>query len=125
MPSRYFVRPSDLTPYSPANHVGTTNLRMIGAENVGARNIEMIHGTVEPGQGALPHAHPGIEQVVYVLEGRARAEVAGESAEVGPGDVCYFPPDIPHVFTAVGDQLVKVLVIYTPPYEENPARAIR
>lgn len=125
MSSRYFVRPSDLKPYSPANHVGTTNLRMIGAENVGARNIEMIHGTVEPGQGALPHAHPGIEQVVYVLEGRARAEVAGESAEVGPGDVCYFPPDIPHVFTAIGNRLVKVLVIYTPPYEENPARAIR
>jgi quercetin dioxygenase-like cupin family protein len=125
MASRYFVRPGELTPYSPANHVGTVNLRMIGRDNVGARNIEMIHGTVEPGQGALPHAHPGIEQVCYLIEGRARAEVAGETAELGPGDACYFPADIPHVFTAIGEQPVKVLVIYTPPYEENPARAIR
>jgi hypothetical protein len=60
--SKYHVRQSDVKPYSPANHVGTQNYRMIGAETVGAKQIEMLIGEVEQGKGALPHAHPGIEQ---------------------------------------------------------------
>ncbi len=123
--SRYFVHFDEVAPYHPANHTGTSNRRLIGRDNVGARQIEMLHGTIEPGRGALPHAHPGIEQVCYLLEGRAIAEVGGERREMGPGDCCFFPADTPHVFTAVGDAAVKVLVIYSPPYEENPARVVR
>ena len=123
--SRYFVRAADVPAYHPANHTGTVNRRLIGAENVGASKLELVLGVVEKGKGALPHAHPGIEQVCYMLEGRARAEVGGEACELGPGDCCFFPPDLPHVFTVLSDEPVKVLVIYSPPYEENPARAIR
>jgi hypothetical protein len=32
---------------------------------------------------------------------------------------------MPHVFTVVSDAPVRVLVIYSPPYEENPSRAVR
>ncbi|MBE7424607.1 MAG: cupin domain-containing protein [Ideonella sp.] len=71
------------------------------------------------------HAHPGIEQVCYLLAGRALAEVGGQRAELGPGDCCFFPADMPHVFTAVGEQAVEVLVIYAPPYEEDPQRVVR
>ena len=123
--SRYFVKAADVPPYQPANHTGTVNRRLIGAENVGARKLEVVLGLVEKGKGALPHAHPGIEQVCYMLEGRARAEVGGEACELEPGDCCFFPADMPHVFTVVSDEPVRVLVIYSPPYEENPARAVR
>ena len=122
---RYFVRAGDVPGYHPANHVGTVNRRIIGRETVGAKQLEVVHGTIEKGKGALPHAHPGIEQVCYMLEGRARAEVGGETCELGPGDSCFFPPDLPHVFTVVSDEPVKVLVIYSPPYEESPDRVIR
>ena len=123
--SRYFVRHEDVSPYHPANHTGTVNRRLIGAENVGARRLELVHGTVEKGKGALPHAHPGIEQVCYMLEGRARAEVGGEVCELGPGDCCFFPADVPHVFTVVSDEPVEVLVIYAPPYGEAPHKTKR
>ena len=119
--SRYRVRPQDVRPYSPANHVGTRNLRLIGKETVGAKQVEMLIGEVERGQGALPHAHPGIEQVCYLLEGAARVEVGGESFELGPGEACFFPADVPHVFTATSER-AKVMVIYAPPYEEDPKR---
>ncbi|WP_414444384.1 cupin domain-containing protein [Burkholderia sp. 22PA0106] len=122
---RYFVRLNDIEGYHPANHVGTLNRRLIGPETVGAKQLEMLHGTIEKDKGALPHAHPGIEQVCYVLEGRAIAEVDGQRAELGPGDCCYFPADAMHVFTVVSDEPAKILVIYSPPYEENPARVIR
>jgi mannose-6-phosphate isomerase-like protein (cupin superfamily) len=122
---RFFVRQDDVPPYHPANHVGTVNRRLIGPENVGARNIEVVLGMIEKGKGALPHAHPGIEQVCYMLEGRARAEVGGEVCELGVGDCCFFPADMPHVFTVVSDEPVRVLVIYSPPYEERPERVVR
>ena len=30
-----------------------------------------------------------------------------------------------HVFTVISDEPVKVLVIYSPPYEESPERVVR
>jgi quercetin dioxygenase-like cupin family protein len=121
----YFVRVDDIAGYHPANHVGTLNRRIIGRETVGAQQLEVIHGTIEKGKGALPHAHPGIEQVVYVLEGRAVAEVAGQRRELGPGECCFFPADTMHIFTVISDEPAKILVMYAPPYEESPDRVIR
>jgi quercetin dioxygenase-like cupin family protein len=123
--SRFFVKASEVKPYSPANHTGTVNRRLIGPETVGARQLEVILGQVEKGKGAQPHSHPGIEQVCYMLQGRARAEVAGEAMELGPGDCCFFPADAPHAFTVLSEEPVKVLVIYAPPYGESPDKARR
>ena len=123
--SRYFVRRGERESYAPANHTGTLNRRLIDRKTVGAKQVEVVHGTLQPGKGALPHAHPGIEQVCYILAGRAVAEVAGERAELSAGECCFFPADMPHVFTAIGDQPAEILVIYSPPYEEHPDRVVR
>lgn len=122
---RWLVRESDVRGYHPANHTGTLNRRLIGADTVGARQLEVLVGVIEKGQGALPHSHPGIEQVCYLLSGTARAQVGDESAEMVPGDCCYFPPDIPHVFTVTSERPARLLVIYAPPYEESPDRVMR
>ena len=121
---RHIVRAKDVESYSPANHLGTQNRRLIGEETVGAKNIEIVLGVVGKDGGAQPHLHPGIEQVVYVLEGRARAEVDGEVGEMEPGDTCYFPPDTPHSFTAISETPVKCLVIYSPPYHESSEKGV-
>jgi len=125
MAGRYFINAGDVEPYSPANHTGTVNRRLIGPETVGSESLELLEGTVEPGQGALPHAHPDLDQVIYMLTGTARAEIDGQSRELGPGDAAFFPKGMPHVFTVIGDRPAKVLVIYTPPYMENPTQAVR
>lgn len=125
MSQHYFVRGADVVPYHPANHTGTTNHRLIGPETVGATGVEVLLGVIEKGQGALPHAHPGIEQVCYLLEGSAVAEVNGERSELGPGDACYFPPDSMHIFTVTSETPAKVLVIYTPPYCESTEKVVR
>jgi len=123
--SKFCIKADAVKTYSPANHTGTVNRRLIGPETVGAQQLEVVLGLVEKGKGAQPHSHPGIEQVCYMLEGRARAEVAGESMELGPGDCCFFPANAPHVFTVISDEPVKVLVIYAPPYGESPDKAVR
>src|SRR2546428_6826029 len=70
-PSPYVVRQDAVTPYSPLNHEATVNRRLVGRDNVGARQLEVVLGVVARGGGALKHSHPGIEQACYVLEGRA------------------------------------------------------
>ena len=124
MKSRFHIRQADVAPYSPANHTGTKNFRMIGPETVGAKQVEMLIGELGRGKGALPHAHPGIEQVCYLLEGEAHVEVAGEKFEMKAGEACFFPADQPHLFIATSEK-VRVMVIYAPPYLENPANVRR
>lgn len=124
MSKRYFVRGAEVPGYSPANHTGTVNRRLIRPETVGAKGVEVVLGVIEKGKGALPHAHPGIEQVCYLLEGTALAEVDGERCEIGPGDACYFPADTMHVFTVTSER-AKLLVIYSPPYGESRDQVIR
>jgi quercetin dioxygenase-like cupin family protein len=120
-----FVQAELVEPYTPVNNTGTVNRRLIGPETIGARQLEVILGVVEKGKGALPHSHPGIEQVCYLLEGAARAKVAGETMELAPGDCCFFPADAPHVFTVTSNEPAKLLVIYTSPYCESPHKAKR
>ena len=125
MKRNYFVREADVPAYSPANHAETFNRRLIGPETVGARHLEMVLGTIgEKGGGALPHKHPGLEQVCYILQGSARAEVDGQVADLGPGDTCFFPAGMPHIFTRTSDEPLRVLVIYSPPYLENKEQGV-
>jgi mannose-6-phosphate isomerase-like protein (cupin superfamily) len=125
MKKPHFIRPEDVKGYHPANHLGTTNYRFISPETVGAKNVEVLLGVIEKDKGAQPHKHLGIEQICYMLEGRAMAEVAGDKKEIGPGDCVFFPADTMHVFTAMSDMPVKMLVIYSPQYGEDTAKTIK
>lgn len=122
---KWIVRESDVEGYSPANHEGTVNKRLIGPDSVGAKHLEVLLGTIECQKGALPHAHPDIEQVVYIISGTADVEMDGEKGAMGPGDCCYLPPNKKHVFTVTSKEPARIIVIYSPPYEEHPDRVIR
>ncbi len=124
MESKYFISPQEVSTYKPKNHIGTVNRRLVGRDN-GAKNLEIILGVVDKGPGALPHVHPQLEQVCYMLEGRARVEVGGYCREIGPGECCFFPANEPHLIVVVSEKPAKVLVIYSPPYYENPAQGIQ
>ena len=124
MANSYRVRQSEVTPYAPANHSGTKNYRLIGPETVGAKQLEVLIGEIERGKGALAHAHPGIEQVCYLLAGAAHVEVAGEKFELAPGEACFFPAGARHQFIVTSAR-AKVMVIYAPPYGEDPAKVRR
>ena len=124
--SRYLIQEKDIAGYSPANHHCTVNKRLVSQSNVGAKHMEVVLGTLEKGGGALPHAHPGMEQACYLLEGTAEVEVEGEAPfAMQPGDTCFFPEDVMHIFRVTSDTPVRLLVIYSPPYAENPARVRR
>jgi quercetin dioxygenase-like cupin family protein len=54
------------------------------------------------GEGAKQHAHPH-EQVLFVLSGRVRMKIAGETCELGPREVAHMPPNVPHSLEAIED----------------------
>lgn len=124
MSSKYHVRQAAAPTYTPTNHEGTRNQRLIGRDNVGAQNMEVVLGTIQRGGGALPHAHPGVEQACYLLEGTAHVEVGDDAFEMVAGEACFFPAGSMHVFQVTSSS-ARVLVVYSPPYEENPRRVIR
>jgi quercetin dioxygenase-like cupin family protein len=117
------IRASEMQGYSPANHHGTTNLRLVGPEN-GAKQMEIVLGDIVRGGNAAAHAHPGLEQAAYVLEGTAFAGIDGVEHEVRPGDMLFFPQGVFHSIRVTSERL-KLLVVYAPPYGEDPAKVIR
>jgi quercetin dioxygenase-like cupin family protein len=122
--SHYITRAADVVPYSPANHTGTKNYRLVGPAVNGATTMEIVLGDIERNEGTPPHAHPGIEQAFYMLEGEAIAGIDGVEHHVRQGDMVFFPANVFHSFKAVSER-IRVLVIYSPPYGENPAELIR
>jgi quercetin dioxygenase-like cupin family protein len=122
------VRAADLaaetTAYSPANHTGTSNVRVIGPETVGAAALEVLIGTIVKSQGAKPHAHPHLEQCAYMMQGTGESQAQGRTDVLATGTWSYVPAGAFHAFRITSDQPGRVLVVYAPPYGENPVHTI-
>ncbi|MBI3964630.1 MAG: cupin domain-containing protein [Chloroflexi bacterium] len=113
---QYLIRQDEVPTYSPPKHQKTVNRRLVGRQNVGSENLEVVLGLVHPGGMAEMHSHTDLEQVVYILEGKGEVRVGDDfKSECGPGDTLYFPKQTPHYLAAIGDQPLKCLVIYGPP----------
>lgn len=117
-PLVFFMTEEKAKPYSPSGHTGTVNRRLVSPET-GATQMEVLIGRIEPGQGATPHFHPGIDQFCWMLEGQARVTIGDYEQEIGPGECCFFPAGMAHTFTTIGNTPVRVLICYAPPYGEG------
>jgi quercetin dioxygenase-like cupin family protein len=118
------VRAADLAAYAPANHTGTSNVRVICPETVGATALEVLVGTIVKSHGAKPHAHPHLEQCAYMIEGAGESQAQGRTEAMGRGTWSYVPAGAFHSFRVTSDEPGRVLVVYAPPYGENPAQTI-
>lgn len=73
--------------------------------------MSVIQFTIPEGSGPPPHVH-NCAELVYVVEGKARFHVAGETIEAGPGAVLHFPEGTEETFEPIGQ--VKLVIVYTP-----------
>jgi transcriptional regulator with XRE-family HTH domain len=76
-----------------------------------ARDVAIFEGTVPPGTRTGFHEHPGDEHHV-VLSGRLRITQGETSVEAGPGDYVLLDGTLPHDAEAIGDEPVRLLIIY-------------
>ena len=117
----FVIHPESVNAYSPANHTGTSNQRFIGRETVGARHVEALIGTIVAGQGAHPHAHPTLEQATLMLQGECVGQIEGQEVTLKAGELLFNPMGKFH--SVVTKTPVRLLVVYAPPYAENPNAA--
>jgi len=122
--SKYVIRPDEIEAYSPANHTGTRNKRLIGPRVNGARHLEIVLGEIDRNEGAVAHMHPDLEQAVYVLEGEAVVRIDDVPTEIRAGDLVYFPAKVFHDIK-VTSPVIRMLVIYGPPYDEQPHQVVK
>lgn len=69
---------------------------------------------MEPGTVAERHSHDLGHEIFLILEGRARFEIAGEIAELGPGQMCVARIDEPHQVSVLGDEPMTMYLSVTP-----------
>jgi quercetin dioxygenase-like cupin family protein/DNA-binding XRE family transcriptional regulator len=76
-----------------------------------AREIAIFEGVIPSGIRTGFHAHPGDEHHV-VLSGRLRITQGESVVEAGPGDYVLLDGTLPHDAEAIGDQPVRLLIVY-------------
>jgi quercetin dioxygenase-like cupin family protein len=59
------------------------------------------------------HIHPNAEEMLYVLRGRLEYIIGGDTITVGPEEICYTPPNTPHMCRNVSTtELCEVVFVY-------------
>jgi mannose-6-phosphate isomerase-like protein (cupin superfamily) len=82
--------------------------------NAPVEKQSLAEATVQAGGSTQRHYHKVSEEFYFILEGRGRMEIDGESREVGPGDAILIPPGAWHTITA--SERLRFLCCCAPPY---------
>jgi quercetin dioxygenase-like cupin family protein len=88
---------------------GLYELKVSSEESNGAMTV--MDMTIPAGMGPPPHTHPGSE-TVYVMEGRIRYHIDGETFDGVPGSCFHIPPEVMENFEPIEQS--RILVVYAP-----------
>ena len=78
-------------------------------------HMMLIEVSLDAGAVVPTHTHPH-EQTGYLISGRLRFELGGESRDLAAGDCWLVPGGVPHQVTALEQCLV--IDVFSPPREE-------
>jgi mannose-6-phosphate isomerase-like protein (cupin superfamily) len=78
----------------------TTTVKLSATQTNGALGV--LETVVNPGGGAIPHAHGREEEAFYVLSGDFDFINGDQTLRAGPGDLIFIPRGNRHGFTNVG-----------------------
>ena len=85
-----------------------------------AKELLLVRVRMPPGTGHAFHRHPAMEELIYVISGRAEQWVDTISRSLGPGDIAHIPRDVVHgTYNADAEPLV-FLAILSPALFEGP-----
>ena len=79
---------------------------------------QVVLMSVSPGEDIGREVHNGVDQVLVFVKGAGRAEIAGETHHISPGDMFAVPAGTEHDFINTGDEVLKLFTVYSPP--EHP-----
>jgi quercetin dioxygenase-like cupin family protein len=112
-PVRAQVAPA--APAAPASPLKRTVLQTHALASAPGLEGVLVQAELAVGGAAPRHTHPG-EEFVYVLEGTATFDLAGQPLlAIKAGDSFVIPPNTPHVATNTGKIPLKLLSTYIIP----------
>lgn len=86
-----------------------------------ARELLLVRVRMPPGHGHAYHRHPAMEEIIYVVSGRAEQWVEEASRVLGPGDSAHVPMGVVHGTWNAGDETLVFLAILSPATFAGPA----
>src|SRR3954454_9132336 len=100
---------------------------LMDAGELGSRNLSVTWVAVPGGTKQTLHSSGEAEQAYVVVRGRGTMSVAGDTQEVGEGDLILVPPATEHSIGNQGDVELACVSIQSPPvasaelYSDPPA----
>jgi quercetin dioxygenase-like cupin family protein len=86
-----------------------------------SEKLQLVRVKMPPKKAHAFHRHPALEEILYVVEGRAEQWVGRESKVLGPGEVAHIPTNEVHGTYNVFDEPLTFLAILSPAVFEGPA----
>jgi len=87
--------------------------RFQGSDHGPAR-VSIILSESESGEGPRLHRHP-YDETWIVLEGRVQVWIGEETGQASAGDIVVSPPDTPHKFQNIGQEVARLICIHASP----------
>jgi mannose-6-phosphate isomerase-like protein (cupin superfamily) len=88
---------------------------LMDAGELGARNMSVTWLEVPAGVEQTLRSHEDAEQVYVVVAGSGRMSVAGDTQEVGAGDLILVPPATDHAISNIGEGGFACVSVQSPP----------
>lgn len=88
---------------------------LMDAGELGSRNLSVTWVTVPGGTKQTLHSSGEAEQAYVVVRGRGTMSVAGDTQEVGEGDLILVPPATEHSIGNDGGEELACISIQSPP----------
>ncbi len=93
---------------------------MIRPDIVPADKLLLVRVHMPPGKGHAFHTHPEMEEIIYVVEGKAEQWVDKDKRILGPGEAAHIPMDVVHGTYNAGESTLVFLAILSPAKIEGP-----
>lgn len=85
-----------------------------------AEQLLLVRVNMPSGQAHRFHRHPELEEIIYVISGKAEQWIDHEHKILGPGDVAHVPADIVHGTWNAGQDTLVFLAILGPARSAGP-----
>ena len=85
-----------------------------------ARNLLLVRVHMPAGQAHKFHVHPEMEEIIYILSGRAEQWVDREKKILSPGQIAHIPKGVVHGTHNAGTTTLEFLAILSPAEISGP-----
>jgi quercetin dioxygenase-like cupin family protein len=92
---------------------------LLGPADTGDKGLYIGRLQAEPGAQIPRHAHPGTEEIVFVMSGSGELAAGSEKIPFGPEEALFLPAGQPHAVKFTGADKAEMVQIFAPAGPED------